>query len=252
MQKVYQVFSQSRQLQARHLVVYLYLFMFRHLLSYISGQRTQGTINLLIDSSDDTLITFSGYDPAVKFLAESTMDVQRVPSLAARSLPRAIFSIQPRTYPEWSWDASGRNVVRSAPFLVTDEKRSRSQLLTGKVRAIARIYRHIMIERSRIDTGLLFQQEIYGRKREEAEMLKGAGFDELLRPKTPFISDYAEDNNISLRQAAEEVLLQVRLDEDLLRKTERARQQLLERIRSARTVEEIAGLLRPFEVIGTV
>ena len=178
------------------------------------------------------------------------MDTEYVPSIpSADVLPIIMSGI--RAYPEWSWDRRGRAFNKTNPLIITDDMRDRAVLAAKKVEAVGRVIFWINRLRAKTNTGLLFQAAIYAEKERQAVALKDADFDER-RDSAPYVVQYADDSGMSLREAAEEILLQARLDHEQLAKTEKLRLALFKKIKRAKTPEEVGEVMDTFRKDGTV
>ena len=207
--------------------------------------------HVVVDTGDDTLVAIGTYAPALLFLNESMMDTTYALNVVSDEIP-VIKAVGPRAYPEWSFDGSSRTFRKTNPVVVTDEMRDRAVLAAKKVEAISRVIYWINRLRSKTNTGLVFQAAIYTEKERQARSLKDADFDEHRAASAPYVVQYADDSGISLREAAEEILLQAKLDHEHLARTEKIRLALFKKIRLAKTPEEVEGVLDTFRKTGTV
>ncbi len=206
----------------------------------------------VIDTSDYTLVAIGLYVPALHFLNESMMDTEYVPGILSSSQVQQIVASEPRTYPEWSWDSTALIFKSTNPAIITDSMRERSILAAKKVEAISRAMYWINSMRSKVYTGLFLQEAIYTEKERQARALKDANFDESRAGRIPYVTQYADDNAISSRQAAEEILLQAQLDHEYLARSEKIRLALFRRIRLAKTLQDIDDIVRTFRKTGVV
>jgi len=206
---------------------------------------------IVIDTGDDTLVAIGIFAPALIFLNESMMDTSYEPDIVSADTPRILRS-GPRSYPEWSWDYSQRKFKKTNPSIITEDARECAILAAKKVEAISWVIYSINRHRTKIYTGLYFQDHIYAEKERQALRLKDGGFDERLATEAPYVVQYASDSGISLRQASEEILLQAKLDHEYLAKTEKTRLALFKKIRLAKTSEEVEETISNFRKTGSI
>ncbi len=208
----------------------------------------QPELSALVDTSTDAILTL-GYDvAAVQFVHECTMDTEHVPAV---NIPNYIdkaplAKLLPRDYPTWSWSEKGRAFVKTHPDSVTDALRDRAQLCTDKMKTISYMMRRINQYRNQVRTGLDFQELIYTAKENQARRLKESGFDPKLIIESPYVVYYADALGISIERAAEEILLQAKLDHEFLAKNEKLRMTYFNKVRSAESEADLADARRDF------
>lgn len=206
--------------------------------------RTEQTLfQALIDTSNDTLIAIGVSNPAVRFVNDSLMDTTCATDIKPIQNFLRIKNADPRTYPEWSWVPDTRTFKRTNPVVVTEELRERAVFLQKKVDVIAYSIYWINRRRSKIDNGLFFQPFIYLEKERQAQLLKDAQFDERQSGLAPYVVAYAEECEITLREATEDILLQAQLDHEFLAKTEKLRLSIFRKIRAAKNLAELDEVL---------
>ena len=191
-------------------------------------------------------MAIGSYPAALVFLNESMLDTIYVAHILPNDDLLRIQSSSVRAYPEWSLDYKKWMFVRTNPEIVTETMRERAAFAAKKVEAISKIIYSINNLRTKIGTGLWFQENIYVEKARESQLLKDAGFAGIDVNAVPYVAQYADDNGISLQQAAEEILLQAQLDREYLAKTERIRLAVFKKIKLARTAEEIRTIMENF------
>ena len=206
----------------------------------------------VIDTSNYTLLAIGPYTPALLFVNEAMLDTEYVPNIALTDDVQLIKKSDPRAYPEWSWDRSRWGFKKTNPDILEEGMRERAVLAAKKMETVSRAMYHINNLRRKISTGLLFQEMIYAEKEKQAQALKDADFDERQTAVAPYVVQYADYSEISLQQAAEEILLQAKLDHEYLAKTEKIRLALFKKIRSAKTPEETEAVFTNFQKNGVV
>ena len=205
----------------------------------------------VLDSSNYTLIAIETYVPNASLLSESTLDTLYINAIPAlKILP--IKKEGPRTYPEWSWDFRTNSFTRTHPANVTEDMRERAVFTAKKGAAISQALYLINGLRNKLRTGLWFQEIIYATKEKQATMLKEANFDPALSDEASLVAQYAEECSLSLRDAAEDILLHAQLFHDHLEKTEKIRFALMRKIKHAKTSEQLDYLMEKFTKDGTM
>ncbi|MEY4747752.1 MAG: hypothetical protein RLZZ416_801 [Candidatus Parcubacteria bacterium] len=200
----------------------------------------------VIDSSDATLICIGTNRAGLLFLNESLLDTRYLPRISSTDETLRIFSADPSSYPEWSWDHARKTFKKTNPAIISDTMRERAVLSEKKARAVDVIRFHVNLMRSKISTGLWFQETIYAEKVRQARSVLGGGDDMHQLASAPYVAQYAEHSGVPLRQAAEEIIFQNQLDHDFLSKTEKIRLAFYKSIRQARSSDEIETCLKKF------
>lgn len=206
------------------------------------------TYHALFDVGTHSLLTLSGYAPVVVFLAEAIPD-----SYCAFSVDRPqyvkdfpVATSDPLQYPQWVWNSTKRTFVETPKELQTDEIRTRSRLAIAKANVVSRIMTDIGFMRMRVSTGVLMQESVYLRKRIEAERLSQLDAEPNSVLEFPYTVQYADYAGVSLRAAADTILLHAKLDDQLLAKTEIMRIRYFDKIRKAATPEDTYAVLDDF------
>lgn len=203
-----------------------------------------GVLNsAIIEADNNTLVAIGTNYPALLFLNESAADTFFLADIAPSDAIQTVQSQSPREYPEWTWDVNTRSFKPTTPDAITEDMRQNAVFAMQKMDAISRVIYKINRMRLKVNTGLMFQESIYAAKERQARALKDKNFDEELLTEVPYVSQYAEDNTLSLKQAAEEILLQAQLDRDHLMRTERLRMQAFKQIRHATSPEELKSIV---------
>lgn len=151
-------------------------------------------------------------------------------------------------YPEWVWSRKHRTFTRSdtPPTLGV---RARSALAMCKVDALSRIARKISRSRSQLRAGVDFEESVAILKRTEARRFKDTGYDEARIFEFPFLMEYADYAGVSYTQAAKDVALASRMEEEILAKTEIVRLKYVALVKKASTKEELDRILVEFDNI---
>jgi hypothetical protein len=152
----------------------------------------------------------------------------------------------------WRFDAKQRTANDKRSLLddragkATQYVKTRATLANAKRDAFTRIIATINDARTKVRTGLIYEETVYMLKRLEAERFRQSGYDESGIFSYPFLLQYADFANVSYHQAADDILLQSGIDDQILVKTEILRMDYNRRVASAKTPEEITTILADF------
>lgn len=105
------------------------------------------------------------------------------------------------------------------------------------------ILNRINLARARYEELNILQLETYRVKYEQAVFLQKNDYDISAYNNAPMVVDYAELDNCSVKQAAEQIILKHQLYIDMLTKTEFFRMKFLRKLKELNDVESIKGLL---------
>ncbi len=151
-------------------------------------------------------------------------------------------------YPEWVWSRKHRTFTHN-DTPPTPEVRARSVLAMFKVDALSRIARKISRARSKLRAGVDFEESVAILKRTEVQRFKDIGYDETRIFEFPFLMEYAEYAGVSHTQAANDIALASRMEEEILAKTEIVRLKYVNLVKKAGTKDEIDKILIEFDNI---
>lgn len=203
----------------------------------------------LTDTNTNILLTVTPNSAALVFLQECTPGIKHSAAVNFPAYPDPFFleSVPPEEYPEWSF---GRDKLfkKTPPDMLTEEIRQRSRLLTAKVKFLRDLMISLSRAREKVSTGIASQAAVYILKRMQAQRFKDSGYDEKMIIEIPFVVHYADFANLSLKQAADDILFKAKLDDDLLSKTETLRLKYFRQIRDVTDPEEIPEIMRRFRV----
>lgn len=204
--------------------------------------------SVLTDQDTQAVLTLSTNTPAIVFLNQSMDATYRDSSVSHPNYTKSFFlaELPPAKYPEWRWDRKTRTFVKIAPHLLSNALRERARLAHMKLLAIIRIMRNINIARDRLNTGVHLQETAYLLKRLEAEKFKASGYDENLILEIPFVAQYAELADITLREASDDILLKAKIAEQDLARTELLRLMYYRRIRETSSPDDIPTIMEEF------
>lgn len=91
-----------------------------------------------------------------------------------------------------------------------------------------------------------FQPTTYVLKRMQAEKFKSSGYDETIEPEVPFVAQYADFADLSMKQAADDIIFKAKLDQDMLLRTEGIRLKYFRLLRDSATPQEVMKVVEDF------
>ena len=208
----------------------------------------------MLDAGTNTVLTISPNISSLVFLQQCTMDSVRVNSVdnpnyrssLIHEEPFFLARAAPQEYPRWAWDRATRTFFSNKDSEPTPERVVRSKLATAKCVAVQEMMHILSRARQSIRTGVEFQDRVYTAKKFQAQRFKDAGYAETAALDAPFLLQYADVAGIPLKQAADEILFQAKLDDDILLKTECLRLKYFRALRKATDPEEIPKMLEKF------
>jgi hypothetical protein len=95
------------------------------------------------------------------------------------------------------------------------------------------------VARSSVDCGVSMQESVYTTKRAQAQSFRASGYDESQPADFPYVLQYADYARISMKEAADRILLKAKLDEHTLAKTELLRLKYFDRVRAAKAPQDL-------------
>lgn len=205
----------------------------------------------LLDYPLGTVLTISTSVPAVIFLQQCTPDTLwasdvQSPNYTTSFKSFFIQSIEPEEYPKWTWDHKTRTFIKTREHLLTQHLMAKSKLAEGKRTLFEIMLNNINMSRLHLLKGTLFGDVIYMEKRRQAKVFKDSGYNEDFAIEFPYVVQYADVAQISLKQAAEDILLKAKFDEDVLSKTELFRLKYLKKLKEAVAPEQLIPLEEEF------
>jgi hypothetical protein len=208
----------------------------------------------LLDSPTMALLALTDNVAALMFAVEHSPDTTFELAVDAPHYRASFFGlrkfflarVEPKRYPEWKWNVKLRTFSRTDPRLVTDTLRNRAELARRKMSAIDFVTRRLSAVQGTLRTGVTLQETVYTAKRLQAQRLKDKGY----TPDSPtdylFVVQYADFANISLKQAADDILFKAKLDDEKLAQSELVRLTYFKKIGEAKTCEEVASARASF------
>ena len=208
----------------------------------------------LLDIETKAVLTISTHAPAIMSTRESMRDtthasVVNVPHYLHSRFHREPFFLaraNPKTYPEWTWQKRERLFTKTTPTLLKPELYERSNLATAKSGSFRRMILTIGNMRNSVTTGIPLQESVYITKKLQAQRFKDGDYTEHDLMNYAYVVQYADLKGISLQQAADDILLKAKLDDDMLAKTELLRLLYFNKAKEAQTIGELKIILDDF------
>lgn len=207
----------------------------------------------LLDSPSNVVLAISKSVSAIGFLNECTPDTSvafsiNFPNYTKSFFHRAIFSaiMKLGDYSRWTWDRKTRTFSKTRKGVLNDHIIAKSRLAESKCHTINKIINNLNSARFNVGTGVQFQETVYLTKKMQAAVFKNSGYDEDLIIEYPYVLQYADYANLSLRQATEDILLKAKLDDELLAKTELLRLKYFNKIKKATAPDQLPVIYEEF------
>jgi hypothetical protein len=202
---------------------------------------TRAADNAIFDSTTGIILALTRSLPALHFLRNA--DPEATFATGMRSPHYAtdypLDGLPPIAYVEWQWLPRPRKLARTDSAYVTNEIRSRSALAQARLRSYTRIVHFLNVARSSVDCGVSMQESVYTTKRAQAQSFRASGYDESQPADFPYVLQYADYARISMKEAADRILLKAKLDEHTLAKTELLRLKYFDRVRAAKAPQDL-------------
>lgn len=199
----------------------------------------------LVTAEKRALLVLSKNPATITFLAQNFDDTERLyycnnPNyLKDFPLARA----DPATYPEYVFNLGTRLFV--AKENVDDKLRALSALAVCKANVLQTLTFRFNILRFPVWRDLLMQDTVNAiRSRQAREFKQALERDESAALAFPFVKAYADHSQMSMEQAADEILFKAKLDEDFLCKSETLRLRYFNWLREAKDITEVNAILR--------
>jgi hypothetical protein len=200
----------------------------------------------LVDSASNILLVLSSQVSGITFVHRCTADTVHIPSVQFPSYADAEFlrAMLPRDYPNWTWNREARKFIATRPDLITADIRSRSLLGTSKLRCVTRVTLLLNIARQKLRHSMDFQEGIYLAKRLQAQQFKDAQYNDDLILNYPYVLQYADFADITNKQAAENILLKAKMEDEYLAKTELLRLRYFGEIKQASQPSQLDNIYK--------
>lgn len=203
----------------------------------------------LVDYASNAILTMGANAQVIRFLEECISESQPILSINAPNygspFKRLLFaSIRPKAYPQWIWDKKKRILTKTNA--VSQNLQEKSRLAEGKRKLLATITGHLNSARSKVIPGVLFQDTIYLKKQLQAASFRSSGYDEDSILEFPYVAQYADYAGISYKEAADDILLKAKLDDQQIANTELLRLKFFNEVKKAASLEELPHILKEF------
>jgi len=208
--------------------------------------------SILVDYETNAVLTVGVSTSALVFLKECMPDTYYSASVNLPNYKGLFFggfflaSVAPAEYPKWTWDRKKRVFRKTNPEVLTEALMARSRLASAKHKVISSIMNNISFARYPVATGIAFQETVYLEKKMQARAFRNSGYNEDMIMEYPYVVQYADFAGLSLRQAADDILLKAKFDDEILAKTELLRLKYFDKVRRAESVEELRKVAKDF------
>jgi hypothetical protein len=195
----------------------------------------------LLDTATNSVLAVSSRIAGVVLLHECTPDTTHATLVHYPNYTQSCFlnETPPEQHPEWCWNRRTRYFERTQPRLVTDGLRTQARLAAAKLEVFAKILDGINVARYKVRTGCDFQEIVYLQKRMQAQRLKDSGYDPDIALQCPLVLQYADYTGDSLQQAVDDILFKAKMDDEVLAKTELLRLRYFNRIKAAKSADQL-------------
>lgn len=208
----------------------------------------------LLDSNTQIVLALSDNISAIVFLNECMSDTSHAVSVNYPNYTKSLFHEKPfflarekpEHYPRWTWKEKTRTFVKTRPDVLTDGLIARSRLAVSKHGAISRIIVNLNQACYKVRTGFEFQETVYLTKKLQAQKFKDSGYDENVIMEYPYVLHYADYAGIPLKEAADDILFQAKLDDQHLANTELLRLRYFNKVRDATKPEQLPAIFEEF------
>lgn len=205
------------------------------------------TYSALVDDGTRAVLAVSENTAALAYLSEVFLDTHHFLNVTwpnhMYDLP---FPVHAPSLAGWSWSLNSRKFEPTRPDVLTPEIDARSRLAIKKLHAVAHIMRMLSIARSRLTPGILLQETVYLTKKIQAHAFRDGGYDERAIFQYPYVLQHADFAELSYKEAADDIILRAKLDDDFLAKSELLRLTYFAQLKSLTDPADIAPLLEAF------
>jgi len=202
----------------------------------------------LLDDSTTALLFLTDRIPVIVFLAKVMPEVEHLYCVNYPNYLQEfpLVTARPETWPEWSWDEKKRIFEPTAKDLLTDRLRLCNALAVKKSLVLVEVIRTLTMARYPAWNGTPMQDVIYITKKMQAQRFKDMGYPEGNDLDFPYVLQYADFASLSMREAADEILLKAGFADDLMLRSEFFRLKYFGQIADANTVEDVDRLILDF------
>ncbi len=214
-----------------------------------------GTLyHVLCDQETNAVLTMSVRVDVIIYLNNCTRDTFAAFSVNEPNYRSSFWkrfflaSEKPINYPRWTWDHSQRTFAKTKESMLSKSLFERSRLVNSQRKTIGFIMQILLTDRMSFLKDILYQEVIYSIKKTQAVAFKNSGYDEKYIMDYPFVVQYADFADISLQQAADEIIFQTQLYENRLLRNEMLRLKYFNAVKNMKAPQEgpvmVKGLRR--------
>ena len=206
--------------------------------------------HILFDQETNAVLTMSRRRDVIISLNDCTKDTFAAFSVNnpnyRNSFWRGFFlaSEEPRNYPRWTWNYSRRTCTRTKENVLSRNLFGRSRLIDAQREIIGSMMQILAADRMSFSKNILYQDVIYSLKKNQATEFRNFGYDEKCIMDYPFIVQYADFANLSMRQAADDIIFQAQLYENRLLRNEELRLKYFNAVKNMQVPQEGLVLLK--------
>ncbi len=200
----------------------------------------------LLDINTSGLLVIRKNFQCMNFLKEYTLDTTLVGLFSSNFFEEKFFSRLETSSDcyRFRWDSSKNLFVKNKN--ITNLLQEKSFLASTKYDLLEDISSRIISFRGRVKKTLPYQETIYLTKKHQAERFKDRGYPESELLEYPYVLQYADLKKISLKQAADTILLKSSIDDGMLAKTELLRLKYFNKVRESSSKEELENTHKEF------
>lgn len=207
--------------------------------------------SILIDA-DTRIVLAGGSRPyGIEFLRTSSPNTtEHIPFVRFPNYAEDFFfrGIPGEEMCQWTWDVRTRLFVPTKSDLLTEVMRDRSLLMRRKYILLCRFVNSLNTIRQSMNTGIYAQSTVHLMKRQEAEKVQQAEREgkKIAGADYPFVDQYAYLSQISIEQAANDIVFAAKLKQETLLFSERIRMEFFRKIRETQSAEEVADIWKEY------
>jgi hypothetical protein len=204
--------------------------------------------SILIDSATKVLLAISENPHTIVFASESMLDTIPVHAVENPTYLQGDFlkEMQEGLLPAWTWTRNGRQFIKTPQHVRTGAALQKSLVAMAKVQTIGRVMEHISRIRYRVMRGVDYQDVVHLIKLQQAEAFRATGYDEKRLIEFPYVVHYADLKEITLKQAADDIIIKAKLDADYLMNTESIRMKYFNIIKKEENVDVLSTIVSDF------
>ena len=195
--------------------------------------------NALIDTGSNTLLVIGRDFQIMSYLSEYILDSFVVGIPVTNRINEKFYDMlfNSKECYEYKWNQKMGMVEKNKNQ--TDSLKAKSMIAFQKYKYLSSISKKIEDIRHVTKRTMLFQETIYLAKKYQADRFKDKGYPDGDILDYPYVLQYADYKNISYKQAAEAIIFKAKMSDSLLARSESLRLKYFNRIKDAKSKEEI-------------